>query len=263
MAEPALVGAPFAATPKQLAAARLWHDPKVRVVTIGGAIRSGKTQAAGRLIPSALVQLPNFPLGAFGPISLDPHTRDECGRCPCRGIRRHRFLPGARMEYAGVSLRFVAVLIDAIILVVLILVLALFTGGWYSTTTENGVHAVGVNADSWPLLVFFGYYVVFEAVCGRTIGKRLVGLRVVNEDGDSISWGQSLGRNLLRVVDAFFFYFVAAISVWSSSKRQRLGDRAANTFVIYDRGDRRESARLAPVASAPQQHAATGDSANY
>jgi uncharacterized RDD family membrane protein YckC len=167
------------------------------------------------------------------------------------------------MEYAGVSLRFVAVLIDAIILVVLILVLALFTGGGYSTT-DNGTHQVGVAAGGWwPFLVFFGYYMVFEAVSGRTIGKRLVGLRVVNEDGDSISWGQSLGRNLLRVVDAFFFYFVAAISVWSSSKRQRLGDRAANTFVIYDRGDRREPARLAPVTSAPQQHATTGDSANY
>lgn len=72
------------------------------------------------------------------------------------------------MEYAGVSLRFVAVLIDAIILLVLILVLALFTGGWYSTTTENAVHAVGVNADSWPLLVFFGYYIILEAVSGRT-----------------------------------------------------------------------------------------------
>jgi phage terminase large subunit len=58
MAEPAHVGAPFAATPKQLAAARLWHDPKVRIVTIGGAIRSGKTQAAGRLIVESAVARP-------------------------------------------------------------------------------------------------------------------------------------------------------------------------------------------------------------
>jgi Phage terminase large subunit len=58
MAEPALVGAPFAATPKQLAAARLWHDPQVRVLTIGGAIRSGKTQAAGRLIVESAVARP-------------------------------------------------------------------------------------------------------------------------------------------------------------------------------------------------------------
>jgi phage terminase large subunit len=56
--EAARVGAPFRATPKQLAAARLWHDPKVRIVTIGGAIRSGKTQAAGRLIVESAVARP-------------------------------------------------------------------------------------------------------------------------------------------------------------------------------------------------------------
>jgi phage terminase large subunit len=56
--ETARVGAPFRATPKQLAAARLWRDPSVRVLTIGGAIRSGKTQAAGRLIVESAVARP-------------------------------------------------------------------------------------------------------------------------------------------------------------------------------------------------------------
>lgn len=168
------------------------------------------------------------------------------------------------MEYAGVGLRCVAVLIDLVVLVVVMMVIGLVTGGAYSTTDNNGTHQVGVAAGGWwPFLVFFGYYIVFEAASGRTIGKRLVGLRVVDKDGDSISWGQALGRNLLRVVDAFLFYFVAAIFVWSSSRRQRLGDRAANTFVIRDPGERGEHARVAPVASAPQQHAAAGDPTNY
>lgn len=43
---------------KQLAAARLWRDPSARVVTLGGAIRAGKTQAAGRLIVETAVQRP-------------------------------------------------------------------------------------------------------------------------------------------------------------------------------------------------------------
>jgi hypothetical protein len=34
------------------------------------------------------------------------------------------------MEYAGVAFRFVAVLVDAIIVLVLIIVLGLVTGGW-------------------------------------------------------------------------------------------------------------------------------------
>jgi hypothetical protein len=46
----ARIVAPFKAEKKQQLAAKHWRDPAVRVVTIGGAIRSGKTQAGGRLI---------------------------------------------------------------------------------------------------------------------------------------------------------------------------------------------------------------------
>jgi uncharacterized RDD family membrane protein YckC len=142
------------------------------------------------------------------------------------------------MIYAGVALRFVAVLIDGVLFLVLTVLIALFTGGLYSTT-ENGTHEFGVRAGGWwPIVLFFAYYVTCETMFGRTVGKRLVGLRVVNEDGDRIGWGQSLVRNLLRIVDALFLYLVAAISVWSSPTRQRLGDRAARTLVVRDLGDR-------------------------
>ncbi len=167
------------------------------------------------------------------------------------------------MEYAGVALRFVAVLIDVAILVVLVLGIALFTGGAYSTG-EDGARTVGIQANGWwPFLVFFAYYFVFEATAGRTIGKRAVGLRVVDENGDWIGWGQSFVRNLLRIVDALFFYLVGAIAVWSSPKRQRVGDRAANTFVIHDRGEHRERARFTPTPYEPPEPAAPVDSASY
>ena len=150
------------------------------------------------------------------------------------------------MEYAGVALRFVAVLIDGILLLVLLLVLALVFGQWYSTT-ENSAHTVGVTAEGWwPLLVALAYYVGSETMTGQTIGKRAVGLRVVDVSGDPIGLGQALVRNVLRVVDAFLFYLVAAISVWSSAERQRIGDRVANTVVVRDRGDLPERVRLTP-----------------
>lgn len=148
------------------------------------------------------------------------------------------------MEYAGVALRFVAVLIDGILLIVLLLVLALVFGQGYSTN-ENGTHAVGVTADGWwPLFVVLAYYVGSETLAGQTVGKRAVGLRVVDVSGEPIGLGQALVRNVLRVVDAFLFYLVAAISVWSSAERQRIGDRVANTVVVHDRGDLPERVRL-------------------
>lgn len=152
------------------------------------------------------------------------------------------------MEYAGVALRFVAVLIDGIVLVVLLIPLALVFGDRYSTN-ENGTHTVGVTAGGWwPLLVILAYYVGSEALTGKTIGKRAVGLRVVDVSGDAIGLGQALLRNALRVVDAFLFYLVAAISVWSSSERQRVGDRVANTVVVHDRGNLPERVQVTPPA---------------
>jgi hypothetical protein len=53
-----IIAPPFVANAKQVEAARHWHDDAARIVTIGGAIRSGKTQAAGRLIVETAVEQP-------------------------------------------------------------------------------------------------------------------------------------------------------------------------------------------------------------
>ena len=57
------------------------------------------------------------------------------------------------------------------------------------------------------------YFVVFE-VCwnGQTPGKKIFGLRVINDNGTHISWSASLLRNLLRVFDSLpFFYGIGMI----------------------------------------------------
>jgi PBSX family phage terminase large subunit len=54
----AVISAPFQGTAKQLAAAGHWRDSEARVITLGGAIRSGKTQAGGRLIVETAVDQP-------------------------------------------------------------------------------------------------------------------------------------------------------------------------------------------------------------
>lgn len=153
------------------------------------------------------------------------------------------------MEYAGVPSRFFAVLIDGIVLIPVLLVLALVFGSTYSTS-ENGTHTVGVTAGGWwTVLVVFAYYVVAEALTGQTIGKRALGLRVVDASGEPLDLGQAVVRNVLRIVDAILFYLVAAISVWTSSERQRVGDRVAKTVVVHDRGDLPERVRLTPPPS--------------
>ena len=139
------------------------------------------------------------------------------------------------MSYAGVGRRFVAVSVDGILLFVLALGIAYVTGGTYAERNDSGANAGftldGGGALAW-ILGAFAYYVVSELVFGATIGKLVVGLRVVNGDGEPITLGQALLRNIVRPVDFAFLYLVAAIAVWTSPQRQRLGDRAAATFVV-------------------------------
>ncbi len=83
------------------------------------------------------------------------------------------------------------------------------------------------------IVVFIVYYAALEATTGATIGKRLLGLRVVMADGAPVDWTSSIIRNVLRIVDILpVFYLLGAIFVWSTEKNQRIGDLGANTVVI-------------------------------
>jgi uncharacterized RDD family membrane protein YckC len=69
-------------------------------------------------------------------------------------------------------------------------------------------------------------------MAGATIGKMVLGLRVVKLDGSRISWKESIIRTLLRIIDGLFGYLLGAILVWKSPTKQRLGDRVAKTVVV-------------------------------
>jgi uncharacterized RDD family membrane protein YckC len=135
------------------------------------------------------------------------------------------------MEPVGVGLRAVATIIDTALLFIVGYIIALFTGD----TTGGGFQLSGLPFFLW-LIIAIGYYTVMEAQSGATIGKRLVGLKVVKLDAAApIDMQTSLVRNVLRLVDGFLFYLVGAISVWMSDKKQRIGDRVAGTVVIRAR----------------------------
>jgi uncharacterized RDD family membrane protein YckC len=146
----------------------------------------------------------------------------------------HRDL--SQLENAGVPLRFVAVLLDAVIVFFpLGIIFGLLSGGGYGET-GNGYANAGVNVGGgavWLLLALgLGYYIVCEAATGMTVGKRIVGIRVVDDEGDPLGLGASVVRNVLRLVDGLFFYLVGALFALASSRGQRLGDRAAHTLVV-------------------------------
>jgi len=82
------------------------------------------------------------------------------------------------------------------------------------------------------------YPVVFELTpSGATPGKRTFRLKVVMDNGLPVTAAASITRNVLRAADFLpFGYGFAIVSMLLRRDGKRLGDIAAGTIVVYDRG---------------------------
>ena len=87
-------------------------------------------------------------------------------------------------------------------------------------------------------LILTGYFAFFEWLWrGQTPGKRWLKLRVIREDGRPITFWESSVRNLIRSFDMMPapFYSIGLISVFSTTRDQRVGDMVAGTVVVRER----------------------------
>ena len=86
-------------------------------------------------------------------------------------------------------------------------------------------------------IIQMGYGMVLEwRWRGQTLGKRLIGLRVIDARGMRLHFSQIAIRNVLRLVDSLpYFYLVGGVSSFFNRRGQRLGDLAANTVVARER----------------------------
>ena len=76
------------------------------------------------------------------------------------------------------------------------------------------------------------FLVVLHGKSGRSPGKRLAGIRVVDAQGNAPTRSQMWKRSIPAIVE--YFYIIAFASMMSSDYRQRFGDRWADTYVVAD-----------------------------
>lgn len=88
--------------------------------------------------------------------------------------------------------------------------------------------------------LFLLHTIVSEAITGRTLGKKLLGLAVVDYRGDTPSPARVLGRGVLKVLDLVLWMLIILAIV--TPARQRLGDLVASTLVVMPRKDEPEDA---------------------
>ncbi|MGV3623451.1 MAG: RDD family protein [Archangium sp.] len=166
---------------------------------------------------------------------------------PARLDGTHTVLTPEFVEFnfvlAGLMSRLLALLLDTFVsllityvgFLLIMLVAAVFglaVGG------DSAVLGLGMAAQFvvW-FVVDWGYMVLLESVwSGQTVGKRVMGLRVIQDTGVRVGVTQSLLRNLVRPVDKLpLFYLVGGATALMSESQQRLGDILAGTIVVRER----------------------------
>lgn len=123
--------------------------------------------------------------------------------------------------------RFIAAFVDNLIGFALMLAVAILI--------PEGFPIIKVT---FYILIYFAYFIVFEALWSRTLGKYFQGLIVRKLDGSRCDWKAALIRSALRLVEInpiLLGGLPAGLIIISSERKQRLGDILAGTVVVSDK----------------------------
>jgi uncharacterized RDD family membrane protein YckC len=152
-------------------------------------------------------------------------------------LRRWPVGEGRTVEFASLFRRFVAHTLDMLItLLPLSALISIFIVRGFPKTDPMrlmGIMLLGGLAYFLGILLYFS---LFEGLLGKTPGKWLTRIEVRKEDGSPCTLGPGFLRNVLRIVDAMFYYMVGAVAIGATLKWQRLGDLASGTVVVMKRG---------------------------
>ncbi len=146
-------------------------------------------------------------------------------------------------DIAGIGSRGAAVAVDSLIqsavgAIAIIAVSSTFTTA-ASAIGRGGGLALAIVTAAIALTVFavsVGYFIVFEIIwSGQTPGKRLLGVRVIRENGYPLRPIDATIRNVVRLVDGLpVGYAVGVLVMLFNGRARRLGDFAAGTIVVRE-----------------------------
>jgi uncharacterized RDD family membrane protein YckC len=166
-----------------------------------------------------------------------PHQPDQASLSDTHTIETPEQIS---LEYAvaGIGSRFLALAIDTLIqvgvaLAVLLVIYLFKIAGAFIGVPDQWEAALLIISG---FLLLYGYFACFEILWnGQTPGKRIIGLRVVKTSGRPLTAAETIGRNLMRIVDSLpFFYAIGVVTALVNSENKRLGDFVAGSIVVRE-----------------------------
>ena len=150
-----------------------------------------------------------------------------------------REMAGARpigaFRFAGFWIRFVAIFLDGLIMMVpTMILLFLFAGGMMASMRDSDEKGSAIQGVFY--LVFYGiqmfYSTFFHGKFGATPGKMAVKIKVIRADGSPIGFGRAFGRYFANIVSSMICNLGYIMAGFDAEKRA-LHDRICDTRVVY------------------------------
>ncbi len=142
-------------------------------------------------------------------------------------------------ELANMIQRFFAWFIDLLVQIAYVFIAFEIVSIFFNSKISSNSEATIYNEDavfiiaSIPVLL---YHLLSEVTLnGQSIGKKLLGIKVISESGNRPSFYQFLLRWLIRPFETIFFFIPVFLCMLISRKNQRFGDLAAGTLLIVSR----------------------------
>jgi uncharacterized RDD family membrane protein YckC len=127
------------------------------------------------------------------------------------------------LDYAGFWIRVAALLIDYVVLMIPMMIV---------TAVLYPIDSTGLVANLVTIPAMWLYFALMESGSGQaTLGKRAVGLKVVDINGEPIGFGKATGRYFAKIISALVFY-LGFIWVGFDSRKQGWHDKMAGTLVV-------------------------------
>ena len=146
------------------------------------------------------------------------------------------------VQYAGFWKRFLAALIDLLLVAVAWFVTAFICGFLYGVVVGEEPDDPAVNALSlvaWGATAILGwlYYALMESSAKQaTLGKMALGIVVTDGQGRRMLFGRATGRYFGRILSSIILY-IGFIIIAFTERKQGLHDMIADCLVVVKRRD--------------------------
>lgn len=135
------------------------------------------------------------------------------------------------MNYSGATKRFFAFAIDCTVLIVCYVLLGLALGISFFSDPITTIPLIGFWFFGGVFCVAWIYHAAFESSKWQgTVGKKLFGLKVVDLEGNRVSFGRATARYYGKLLSRILM--IGYLMVLWTKKKQALHDKIASTLVV-------------------------------